>query len=161
MSTLYELTGEYLQLCDMLSDEEENNQVILDTLEAIDGELEDKADNYAKLVKNLEADAKAIKTEIERLTQRKQSLENRADMVKRTLENSMRATGKTKFKTLLFSFNISKNGGKAPLLLTGEVPEEYRKPGEPDNQRIREALETGEKLNFAAIGERGESLRIK
>lgn len=161
MSTLYELTGEYLQLCDMLSDEEENNQVILDTLEAIDGELEDKADNYAKLVKNLEADAKAIKTEIERLTQRKQSLEKRADMIKQTLENSMRATGKTKFKTLLFSFNISKNGGKAPLLLTGEVPEEYRKPGEPDNQRIREALETGEKLNFAAIGERGESLRIK
>lgn len=161
MSTLYELTGEYLQLCDMLSDEEENNQVILDTLEAIDGELEDKADNYAKLVKNLEADAKAIKTEIERLTQRKQSLENRADMIKQTLENSMRATGKTKFKTLLFSFNISKNGGKAPLLLTGEVPEEYRKPGEPDNQRIREALEIGEKLNFAAIGERGESLRIK
>lgn len=161
MSTLYELTGEYLQLCDMLSDEEENNQVILDTLEAIDGELEDKADNYAKLVKNLEADAKAIKTEIERLTQRKQSLEKRADMIKQTLENSMRATGKTKFKTLLFSFNISKNGGKAPLLLTGEVPEEYRKPGEPDSQRIREALETGEKLNFAAIGERGESLRIK
>lgn len=161
MSTLYELTGEYIMLAEMLADEEEENQVILDTLEAIEGEFEEKAENYAKIIKMLEADSKAIKGEIERLSKRKQSLEKRGEMIKQSLENAMRATGKTKFQTLLFHFHISKNGGKAPILLTGEVPEEYRKPGEANLTAIREALEAGEKLSFATVGERGESLKIR
>ena len=161
MSTLYELTGEYILLAEMLSDEEEENQVILDTLEAIEGEFEEKAENYAKIIKMLEADSKAIKEEIDRLMKRKQSLEKRGEMIKQTLENAMKATGKTKFQTLLFRFNISKNGGKTPILITGEVPEEYRKPGEANMAAIREALEAGEKLTFATMGERGESLKIR
>lgn len=161
MSTLYKLTEEYLQLLDMLSDEEENNQTILDTLEAIDGELEDKADNYAKLIKNMKADADGIQVEIDRLTRRKQSLENRAKMIKQSLENSMRVTGKTKFKTLLFSFFISKNGGQTEIEIKGEVPPEYLKPGEPDKKKIREVLKAGTRLEFAEFKERGESLKIR
>ena len=49
MSSIYELTGEYLELMDMLEDEEIDEQTIIDTLEALDGEIENKADNYAKI----------------------------------------------------------------------------------------------------------------
>ena len=47
MSSIYELTGEYLELMDMLEDEEVDEQTIIDTLEALDGEIENKADNYS------------------------------------------------------------------------------------------------------------------
>lgn len=47
-NTLYELTEQYQAVMDMLCDAEADEQVIFDTLEAIDGEIEEKADNYAK-----------------------------------------------------------------------------------------------------------------
>ena len=37
----------------MLEDEEIDEQMILDTLEGLDGEIEIKADNYAKLIRNI------------------------------------------------------------------------------------------------------------
>lgn len=44
---LYELTEQYDEVMSLLYDNETDEQTILDTLESIDGEIEDKADNYA------------------------------------------------------------------------------------------------------------------
>jgi hypothetical protein len=75
----------------------------------------------------------------------------------------MRATGKTKFKTALFSFGIQKNGGSLPVVFAPgiDVPREWLKPGDPDTVRIRKHLEAGHTLPFAVLGDRGESLRIR
>ena len=51
MANIYELTGQFLQLLDMLEDEEVDEQVIMDTLESVEYEIEDKADGYAKIIK--------------------------------------------------------------------------------------------------------------
>ena len=51
MSALYELTGFFLELMDMLEDEECDEQCIMDTLESVEYEIEDKADGYAKIIK--------------------------------------------------------------------------------------------------------------
>lgn len=45
---------------DMLEDEEVDEQTIIDTLEALDGEIENKADNYAKIIRSLESDIDGI-----------------------------------------------------------------------------------------------------
>ena len=50
MATLYELTGEFLQLMNMLEDEDCDEQCIMDTLESVEYEIEDKADGYAKII---------------------------------------------------------------------------------------------------------------
>ena len=48
MSTLYEITGDYLCLLEMLEDEGNlDPQAFADTLDGIEGEFEIKADNYA------------------------------------------------------------------------------------------------------------------
>lgn len=63
MSNIYELEklGEnWKQLTDMLYEEDVDEQCILDTLEAIEGEIEDTADGFAMLIKNLLANVKAI-----------------------------------------------------------------------------------------------------
>ena len=162
MSNLYQLTNNYETVLNMLYDEDADEQMILDTLEAIEGEIEDKADNYAKIIKELEAKQSARKEEAKRLTESAKVFENRVKALKSNLFNSMKATGKTKFATDLFSFNIAKNGGKQPLTIDGEVPEEYTKTiTENDTDKIRQALDEGKELPFAHFEPRGESLRIK
>ncbi|MCW1085656.1 siphovirus Gp157 family protein, partial [Streptococcus anginosus] len=58
MSTLYELTGQYLTIYEMDIDE----QTKQDTLEGMDWEEDfvNKAEGYVKVIKNLEADIPGI-----------------------------------------------------------------------------------------------------
>lgn len=149
---IYQLTTNYETVLNMLYDEDIDEQMILDTLESIEGEIEDKADNYAKIIKELESKANARKEEAKRLAESAKSFENKVKLLKQNLFNAMKTTGKTKFATNLFSFNIAKNGGKQSLTIDGEVPEEYTKTIiEDDNDKIRKALEDGEKLDFAHL----------
>lgn len=162
---LYEIGQNYQYLLGLLTDEETDQQMILDTLESIEGEFEDKADNYARIIKALESEAAALKDEEARLRARRQSRESNIRLLKNNLESIMKAIGKTNFKTLLFNFGIVKNGGKAPIKITvpvQEIPNEFfkRTEKELDNEKIRKALEEGE-ISFASYEERGESLRIK
>ena len=53
MANLYELTKNYETVLNMLYDEEIDEQMVLDTLESIEGDIEDKADGYAKIIKEL------------------------------------------------------------------------------------------------------------
>ena len=162
MKNLYELTSDWNTVANMLYDEEVDEQIVLDTLESIEGDIEDKANGYAKIIKELEVKAKARKEEAKRLSDRSKTFENKIKFLKQNLFNSMKETGKTKFTTDLFSFNIAKNGGKQALTIDGEVPEEYTKTViENDTDKIRQALESGEKLPFAHLEPRGESLRIR
>lgn len=163
MSTLYEITGDYLRLLEMLEEEENiDPQAFADTLEGIEGEFEVKADNYAKILRTLDAKAKAYKSEIEYMTARMNAVINNHERLKQRLYNSMKDTGKTKFKTDLFSFNIQKNGGFQPMEIVPdvEIPDEYCRK-EPDNMKIREALKKGAELPFAVLKERGEHLVIR
>lgn len=163
MSTLYEITEDYLRLLEMLeSDDDIDPQTFKDTLEGIEGEFETKADGYARVLKELEADEKKFKAEIERMTARRNSLNNNIQRLKQHLYDSMKAIGRPKFKTDLFSFNIQKNGGLPPIdIMPGmKIPDEYCK-SEPDNTKIREALKSGVVLPFAVLKERGEHLVIR
>ena len=66
MATLYELTGQYLEIYNMELDEETK----LDTLDSINWETdyETKVENCIKVVKNIDADMEARDAEIKRLT---------------------------------------------------------------------------------------------
>lgn len=163
MNTLYEITGDYLRLLEMLEEEESlDPQAFKDTLEGIEGEFEIKANGYAKVLKELNAEALKFKNEIERMTSKMNTITNNSARLKRHLYDSMKATGKTTFKTDLFSFNIQKNGGLQPMEIVPdmEIPDEYCRK-EPDNTKIREALKNGAELPFAVLKERGEHLSIR
>lgn len=165
MSNLYKLENNYEEVLNMLYQDDIDEQMILDTLEGIEREIEDKADGYAKIIKELLGDAEKIKKEKQRLEVRQKTFENRAELLKNNLQNTLKQIGKTKFKTELFSFNIQKNGGKLPLIIDDieKVPNEYFKHTEKelDNTKIREAINLGEEISFAHYGEQSESLRIK
>lgn len=160
MGNIYELGENWKQVADMLYEKEIEEQYILDTLESIEGEIEDKADGYAKLIKNLLASAEAKKNEAKKMQEKAETEENRVKFLKNNLYQIMKLTGKTKFKTELFSFGIQKNGGKQALTIVGEVPENYCKLV-GDNEKIRQTLEEGQELEFAYLEPRGEGVRIR
>ena len=162
MNTLYELTNEYLQLLEMAEDPDVDPETLADTMEAIGGEIEDKADGYARVMKQIEANAAGIKSEIDRLTARKTSMENNIKRMKESLQAAMEATGKKKFKTALFSFNIQKNPTSLKIDDPDAVPENFLIPQPPkvDNAAIKDALKAGAVYDFAHLAQ-GESLRIR
>lgn len=168
MSTLYEITGEFLELLNMLNDDEVDEQLILDTIEGVECEFEEKADNIAKFIRTLEGNIDAINKEIERLNNRKKTFENKIKNIKQYLYNSMKVIGKTKFTTNLFSFNIQKNSGKRTLTITKDIeliPEKFKikQPDKIDGDKVRDYLkELGtDECDFAYLEPQGESLRIK
>lgn len=165
MASLYELKGEYFILMEMMSDPDVDEQAVKDTLEAIDGEIEVKAENYAKVIRELEATIDVIEKEMKRLSDKVSKLKANVKRLKETLYLTMKQTGKTKFKTDLFSFSIQKNGGATPVIVdvdTSELPDDLVIISEkPDLKAIGEYLKTHPDSTIAHFGERGESLRIK
>ena len=139
MASLYELTGEYKAVMAMAEDGETDPQVITDTLESIAGEIEVKADGYAKIIKMLDIQAKGIKSEEERLANMRKSLENNIARMKKSLETSMIETGNKKFKTPLFSFNIQKNPPTLVIDDFDKIPEKFLipQPAKIDNKELK------------------------
>lgn len=159
--TLYELTGQFKQLLEMIESGEYHESELKDTIEGIEGEIEIKADGYAKIIKELEGSSNTIKAEIDRLSNKKTYVENNIKNLKQSLETAMKTTGKLKFKTDLFSFGIQKNQAKLVIDKPGEIPTDFLVPQEPkiDNAKIKELLKETE-LPYAHL-EQSESLRIR
>lgn len=164
MSSLYEVTGNILALQEMLESPLDDEDILKDTLEAVQGEYEQKIESYCKVIKNIDADIQAIKTEIARLSEKKKVLENNIDRLKKAMFDSMKATSTNKVKGQIFTVSIQRNGGKLPVIVdveTSELPDELVKVVEsPDLEAIAKLIDSGN-TQYGHYGERGESLRIK
>lgn len=165
MPTMYELTENYLKLLELANDPEIDPEMLTDTFEMLDDDIEVKAENTAVVMQELAGDVEKLKAEEQRLKTRRQAIENHIDSLRRGLYTAMKTTGKTKFKTMLFSFNIQKNGGKIPVIVDvdcSELPDDLVMITEkPNLDALREYLEKNPESTLAHFGERGESLRIK
>lgn len=167
--TLYELTGDMLALKEMLEDPGTDVQLIMDTIEAVEGQIEAKVDGYGAVIRELEAEAKALKEEAARMKERQAVIENRNKYLKLAIFNVLKAMGKTKVDGTIFHFSIQKNGGTLPVMLDvpeDQIPEVFQKITRTvDTKAVAEYLkaesEEGRLVEWAHFGERGESLRLK
>lgn len=154
---LYELTEIYLNLKDMDIEEGDLNAA----LENIDDEIETKADNIAKVLRDFDGDIEALKSEEERLANKRKAIENRQKHLKEYLQNAMLVLDKRKFKTDLFSFNIQKNAPSLKILDESKIPEDYYKIEKKLNKNdLKEAVKNG-LFEDAAELVQTESLRIR
>lgn len=162
MNNLYELSNGYEEVINMLYQDDIDEQMIFDTLESIEGDMDDKIENVAKIIREVEAKSNAHKEEGQKQINRSKVLDNRVKTLKTSIYNAMKTMGKSKLSTNLFDFSIAKNGGKQALTIDSEVSAEYTKTVvENDTDKIRQALEEGKKLPFAHLEPRGERLSIK
>ena len=162
MSTLYQLSSEYQYLLSLAEDPETDPEVLADTLEGLQGEIEMKAEGYAIVMKELESERGKWEAERNRADSYVKSISTNLDKMKSTLMAAMQTVGKDRIQSEHFKFSIAKNGGLRPLKITGEVSDSFMilEP-KPDMKRIREALEEGRELDFARLEERGSHLNIR
>ena len=151
MATLYELTGQFLDIYNLELDEETK----LDTLDSIDWETEyeTKVENYIKVMKNLEADVEARKNEIKRLTKLNKADEKKKEHLKDTLSASMSLTGHERVDTPLFKVSFR----KSQVVEADEtvLPEAYKiATWEADKKRLKEDLKNGLEIIGASLVER-------
>ena len=96
---LYEVANDYLALMQAIDEGELPEEAIADTLEAIKGEIEVKADNIACLLKNIESDIVAIKAEETRLAERRKAKEKTHERIKAYLSETLIKLGINKVET--------------------------------------------------------------
>lgn len=164
MAKLYEIVGE---LQDFINTNEglEDEQAYKDTLEALQGELDDKVSQWARCIKNLDAEKTAVKEEADRLAAKAKSIDNQISHMKSTLMMFLKAAGRDKAGDAVIKASIAKNGGKAPIIMNiseDDIPKEYQECiYRANKEAIRNALESGTELEWAYLGERGEHINIK
>lgn len=163
--TLYELTAQYKVLMELAEDPETDPDVLADTMESIGGEIEDKADSYATIIKTLRGNAEILDAEIKRLTARKAAMLKNADTMEDRMKDSMIATDKRKFKTARFTYWIQL-ATPSVVMDTDDlrkIPADYLIQQAPkiDKRGISAALKDGAEMPGIAHLERKETLRIR
>ena len=155
---LYELSLSFQEVQNMDLDPE----VMKDTLDSIEDAIENKAENIAKLIRNLESDVSAYKEEEDRLKTKRQSAENKVKWLKTYLEDNMKLTGKTKFKSGMFNFAIQKNPASVNIVDEKAIPEEFliQQPPKVDKTSLKEILKRGIEVPGAEL-KQTEGLRIR
>lgn len=159
---LYELTDAYQALLDAAESGDVCEEELISTAKQIDEAIEAKAEGIAKILAEMKTHIAGAEAEIERLTNLKRTWVNNVNSLKDYLQYSMLLTGKTKFKTDLFSFSIQKNPPSVVIDDEKAIPAVFWEPQPPklNKAALKEALSTGEVLDFAHL-EQKQSLRIK
>lgn len=129
--TLYDLTGMYLQLQEMMEDPDIDPQLIQGSMESLNADIEAKADGYGMIIRNYEAISNGIDAEIKRLQGKKKTCENAIKRLKNDLKTSMIVTGNESIRTEKFLFTV--RAGSYSVVIDDEkkVPKRFREP-QPD-----------------------------
>lgn len=130
-------------------------------LENIDGALEEKLESIAKLVRNLDAKAKAYGDEEKRLRAQKQAAKNRVDGLKKYVKDNLEAIGRDKVEAGIFRWSLQNGPGRVEITDETKIPEEFFVTEvKPLKSEIKKAIESGAITEGAEIV-RDKSLRLR
>jgi hypothetical protein len=131
-------------------------------LDATEGAVADKVETYCSMIREREARAQARENEAKRMEELARVDNNTADRMRRRLFEFMEKTGRQKMETATAIVRTQNAGGKLPVQLVAPVPVTHCAISyTPNMVKIRGALEAGEQLEFAKLGERSRILVIK
>lgn len=162
LPALYELSHQYREALEVLADADLPPEVVSDTLEGLQGDLQEKATNVARFFRSLEATADAMKEAEERMAKRRKAVLNRVEQMKAYLLHNMQACQIKKIDGPEFSLSVRDNPASVVILDPAELPPELmveKVSHSPDKRAIKERIEAGEVVPGARL-ERGQSLRI-
>lgn len=165
MSNLYRLTGDLMHLQAMMEDEDEIGQeAIQTTIESLSGDLQEAVDWSVKLIRNLEADALGVESELERLGKRKKQTEGRIKSVREAIKACMRAANQSKVKTPLFSVTVASGRETVQVVDETQIPDDYmtvKTSITPDKKAIGDLFKAGTLVPGCEYVRGEPSLRIK
>ncbi len=166
--TLYEITNDIQQINELLEsavDSEgnpreltaEEEKTIKEWFSESKEDFEAKFDNYGRFITNLKIQAKTAdneckpyKEELDRLSARAKSFENRRKSVLNGLRFAMEQLGIEKYKSSLFSAGIQNTALKIEQQgMLKNIPEKYLKPRELNTSAIRDGIKSGDLIKTA------------
>lgn len=153
MASIYELNKDYAELSAMLEAAEtpEEIEVIQNTLEMIDLSIEEKIENTAKYMVNVESDIQGLKTEIDRLTKIKKAKENAVERLKNNVEYAMKQKGIEKLEVGTFKAGYRKSES-VEIINLDVIPADFTKVEiKADKTAIKKAIKAGEVVEGAEI----------
>lgn len=165
MSSLYSLAEQYRSLLALADSETEiPEEVLRDTVEGLQGELQVKAQNVARFVLNQEAMAEAIENAAEQMQLRAKRLRNRTGYLKQYLLTNMQAVGLQKVESPEIVLSIRNNPESVVVFDENAIPDELMvqppaPPARPDKVRIKDRLKAGEEVAGCRL-ERTQRLSI-
>ena len=136
---LYEMTMAASSLYEMLCNNEIDEQTITDTLDAMG--VEEKLESYCKVIRQLEADAEALKAEKARIADKQKTVENSVARMKLAVQEFLKAKGVQKENAGIFKVALS-TSKSVEIVDPSAIPTEYIKPAkiEFDKAAIRKVL---------------------
>ena len=166
---LYELSKDYENLILAIENGEVPEEAIADTLESIELMLDDKADNIACWIKQLTAEAEAIKAEEDKLKARRTAKLNRAERLTEYLAECLTNAGRTKIETARNVISFRKTPPKVVFddekafvewaVVNADTLLNYGKPT-VNKTAVKAAIEIG--WNFAGVRiESSQNIAIK
>lgn len=126
-TTLYELTQEYIEAMDFMTDPENDidYQTIADTFESLDFDIETKISNTAKVITMLDHLADGIKEVERKQAERRKSIEKRSEALRAYLLGSMQATGKNKVESADIAVKLAKLPPSVKIIDESLIPEQF------------------------------------
>lgn len=148
--TLYEMTEQANILYELLQNEEIDEQVFKDTLEAIGAD--EKIVGYCQVIKELQGDFDKFKAESDRLTARMKTTKNGIDRMKDSLLTFLKATKQDKVKAGTFTVSIG-TSKQTNIFDENLIPTDYKipQPDKIDKTAIKKAIESGLSVSGAEI----------
>lgn len=159
--TLYQCTADVQAALDYYFDSETERE---DTLEAVIGQFEVKAQSVIAYIKNQEITEKMLDEHIRQMTGKLKAAKARNQELKDYLARNMQSAGITEIKADDGTFKASFRKSKAVEILDeAQIPAEFMRETvkiEPDKTAIKKAIESGREVAGTKIEER-QNLQIK
>ncbi|ENW4191999.1 siphovirus Gp157 family protein [Neisseria gonorrhoeae] len=159
--TLYRCAADVQAALDYYFDSETERE---DTLEAVIGQFEVKAQSVIAYIKNQEITEKMLEGHIGQMTGKLKAAKARNQSLKDYLARNMQAAGITEIKADDGTFKASFRKSEAVVILDeAQIPAEFMREAvktEPDKTAIRKAIESGRQVAGAKIEGR-KNLQIR
>lgn len=158
---LFELTENYVKFFTMLEEADEITEELEEMANNLNIAIEEKSDNYVKMIKNLDADVEAYKNQEKQFNKKRKTAENKISWLKKNLQSSMEQTGRKKVKTELFTISIQKNTPALDITSEDNIGDEYYKVERTLNKKdLLKDIKEGLIIDGVGI-KQTESLRIR
>lgn len=163
---LYKLTDEFQEAVGNLNEAfaagDLDERTLEDTMEALEGEMQDKCINVGLHIKNLRSDVDQLKNAKDEFALKQKRAQKQLDFYEYYLDHNMQKTGMKKAGN---EYVDIKYRNLPDTVVCTAAPVEYSivvpESSKPDKRKIKEALVNGESLSFATLltGRQGLSVQ--
>lgn len=160
MTALYQIANDFAKLTDSGMEPE----MIADTLDSIEWELEEKVEQILAVCKNELAYSEALKDESKKLAERAKAAENRVSSMKDYVAKSLETACKKSIKAGIHQVTVKAPSKSVEITDAHSIPPEfveYVTTIKPDKLAIKHQIEAGISIPGAQIKSGKPSLIIK